>query len=178
MEYGHVVLANSKQEFVAKIIKWFTASNWSHSLVTSSPQIGREMGLEAAGNGVSEVLFDLAYRKNSGQGYRVYRVNLPQETKDAGLAAVLPDLETPYGYLDLPWFAWRALNRMVGKDIKAQDNWASKREICSQLVVKYLTACGLGDLFKGYGRNAIAPQDLQVIMEANPQLFELIEFKE
>lgn len=178
MEYGHVVLANSKQEFTARMIKLLTRSQWSHSLVTSAPQLGVEMGMEAAGSGVSQLPFDKAYRQDPGQGFRVYRINLAQDVKDSALRSILPELESPYGYADLPWFIWRAINRLFGRDIKSQNNWASKNDICSQLVVKYLTACGLSALFAGYGVNTIAPQDLQEIMDAHPETFQVIENKE
>lgn len=180
MSYGHVVLANSKKEFFASIIKWVTRSNWSHSLFTIPPCCGREMGLEAAGNGVSCLPFDTNYRQDPNQGYRMYRLNLSAEVIDAAIATQLDELEVFYGYLDLPWFMWRALNRVLGRDIRNQDNWAwrFKWKICSESVVDYLTACGLGQLFEGFGKNAVCPQDLQEIMDAHPEYFELIETKE
>lgn len=178
MSYGHVVLANSKKEFIASIIKWVTRSNWSHSLFTIPNCCGREMGLEAAGNGVSSIPFDTGYRNNLTQGYRIYAVKVSEEVMDASISKCLDDLESFYGYLDLPWFAWRALNLLFGRDIKSQNNWAYTHKICSQLVVDYLTGCGLGHIFDGYGRNSICPQDLQIIMDAHPEYFELIETKE
>jgi hypothetical protein len=178
MEYGNVVLANSKGELLASVIKWITGSTWSHSLFTLPNCCGREMAIEAASIGVSCLPFDTGYRLNNSQGYRVYRVKVAQEVMDVAIAKSLDDLETFYGYLDLPWFVWRAVNRLFGRDIKNQDNWAYNNKICSQLVVDYLIGCGLQHIFNGYGRNAICPQDLQVIMDSHPEHFDLIETKE
>ena len=176
--YGHIVLANSKTAWLAQAIKWMTKSNWSHSLLTTPPQFGREMGLEAAMNGISSVPFDLQYRNNSDSGYRVYYVMVDDSIKDAAISTCLNDLESMYGYLEYPWFIWRAINRWFGRDIKSHNNWFSQGEVCSQLCVKYLTLCKLGQLFDGYGKNTITPQDLQEIINANPKYFELIETKE
>lgn len=176
--YGSIVLANTKNQFFPSVIKWVTRSKWSHSLFTIPPCCGREMAIEATVTGVSCVPFDQHYRLNGGKGYRIYQVRLSPEIIDAAISQRLDDLEEFYGYCDLPWFIWRALNWLFGRDIKNQDNWAYRYKICSQLVVDYLTGCGLGHIFDGYGRNSICPQDLQEIMDAHPEYFELVEIKE
>lgn len=176
--YGHIVLADSKKEWIAQAIKWFTKSKWSHSLLTIAPEADREMGIEAASNGISAVPFDTSYRNNDTQGYNMYRVLVDDNIKDAAIRICLNDLESAYGYLEYPWFIWRSINAFFGRDIKSQNNWFNQGEVCSQLCVKYLTACNLGQIFSGYGKNSVTPQDLQVIMGANPQYFELIETKE
>ena len=88
---------------------------------------------------------------------------------------MLSELETGYGFLQFPWFIWRKLNRLVGRDIKANNNWDTSGMICSQLCVAYLKACGLEKLLAGYGNGSIAPQDLQNIFIAHPELFEKTE---
>ena len=70
---------------------------------------------------------------------------------------------------------WRRINLLFGRDIKSQNNWNTNGMICSQLCVAYLVACGLSDIFKGYGRGSVAPQDLQDIFAAHPEVFELVQ---
>lgn len=177
IEIGSIVLANSKKELVPQIIKFVTRSNWSHSLFIIPACCDKEMGIEAASNGISCVPFKKSYRQDINQGFRVYKLKLQEDIKKKAIATCLDDLESCYGYLDLPWFIWRALNKLFGKDIKKQNNWVNKNLICSQFCVKYLTECGLGDLFIDYGNNSICCQDLQEIMDSRLDLFEVIEEK-
>lgn len=187
MSYGYVVLASTQGEFIANAIKWFTRSRFSHSFVTVPAQIGREMCIEADGNGIAEIEFDVGYRNNPAQTYMVYRVNLPQEVIDKALQACLDDLEHKYAYLAYPWFIYRTLMwKLFKKDIKAKNNWYTKNLVCSGLVRLYLDAesvrdhlssKGLQNLFSGYGLGSMAPEDLFYVLEANPELFTKIEAK-
>lgn len=173
--YGHVVLASTKKGFVPNAIKWFTRSKFSHSLVTLPDMLGAPLCIEAAEGGVDAVRFDNNYANDPGQGYQVWRVKIDQSIKDAAIVSVLNDLEIRYGLFQFAWFMWRALNRLFGRDVKNQDNWNHDGMICSQLCVAYLTSCGLGHLFQGYGQGSVAPQDLQDIFMAHPELFELVQ---
>lgn len=175
MNPGDVVLADTKKGFVVNAIKWFTKSQFSHSLVTMPSLMDFPMCIEAAENGVDMTRFDTGYENNMGQGYQVWSINIDQDIKDEALKVIINDLEIMYGVFQYPWFMWRKLNLLLGRDIKAQDNWTHDGMICSQLCVAYLRACGLDDVFKGYGNGSISPQDLQDIFKANPDLFSLSE---
>lgn len=178
MEYGHVCFAFSKNEWIAKAIAWFTKSQWSHTFLTVPPMLGKEMVMEAGGGGVEMVTFDQAYRNNSGQKYEVYRVKLSPETINQAISKCMDKLEMPYGYLEYPWFIWRFMNKWVGRDIKAQDNWSTNLEVCAGLVDIYLDELGLQALSKDFGNNAISAQDIYEIVKAHPELFELVESKD
>jgi len=173
--YGNIVLASTKSGFIPNAIKWFTKSQFSHSLVTTPDTLGTPMCIEACEGGVDSCRFDKGYSNNIDQGYQVWNIKIDQATKDRAIVSIFNDLETGYGFLEYPWFMWRQLNRLFGRDIKSQNNWNTNGMICSQLCVAYLTACGLGYIFVGYGRGAIAPQDLQDIFKAHPELFEMTE---
>ena len=173
--HGHVVLADTKTGFVPSAIKFITNSQFSHSFVTLPDMLGVPLCIEAAEGGVDTTRFDTSYVNNLQEGYQVWNVKIDQAIKDAAIKSILSDLEIGYGFLQFPWFTWRALNRFLGKDIKSQDNWETNGMICSQLCVAYLKACGLGYIFVGYGNGSIAPQDLQDIFKAHPELFELVE---
>lgn len=175
MEYGNIVLASTKSGFVPNAIKSFTSSKFSHSLVTMPDVLGVPMCIEAAEGGVDTTRFDKNYINDPGQGYQVWQLKVSKEVKDRAIRHLLDELETGYGFLEYPWFMWRRLNLLLGKDIKGQDNWSTKGMICSQLCVAYLKACGLEYVLKGYGKGSISPQDLQDIMKAHPELFKLAE---
>lgn len=171
MEYGNIVLANTKKGFVQQAIKWFTKSQFSHSFVTMPDILGIPMCIEACEGGVDMCRFDKGYINDSNQAYEIWSVNVPKETKDWAIKLVMNELETGYGFLEYPWFIWRKLNLLFGKDIKAQNNWYKGGTICSELCVEYLIACGLGHIFEGYGEGSIAPQDLQDIFKEHPVIF-------
>lgn len=173
--YGHIVLASTKSGFIPNAIKAVTNSQFSHSLVTLPDILGISMCIEAAEGGVDTTRFDTGYKNNLNEGYQVWRVKVESAAKDTAIKSILNDLEVGYGVLQFPWFIWRAVNRLFGKDIKAQNNWDTSGMICSQLCVAYLKACGLSSVFVGYGNGSIAPQDLQNIFVAHPEHFELIE---
>ena len=173
-EYGFIVLANSKMGFVPNAIKWFTGSQFSHSLVTIPSILDISMCIEAAEGGVDTVRFDTGYEANLSQGYEVWRVKIDRPAKDAAIVSLLNDLEISYGFFEYPWFIWRKICKFFGKDIKSQPNWNTKGMICSQLCVAYIKACDLSSVLSGYGNGSIAPQDLQDIFKAHPEVFELV----
>jgi hypothetical protein len=177
VSFGDVVLARSSNEFIASAIEWFTNSDLSHSLVTMPDLMGYPMCMEAVAGGVDMARFDTNYADNASESYQVWQVNVPDSVKEAALKSILDDLETRYGFLSYPWFIWRALNRLLGRDIKAQDNWNTTGMICTQVCAAYLTACGLSSVLAGYGKGSLCPQDLQDIFKAHPDLFTLVGTK-
>lgn len=175
MNRGDLVLANSKKGFIQQAIKWFTKSQFCHSFVTMPNLMGFPMCIEASENGVDMTRFDTSYQNNQDQGYQVWSLNIDQDIKDQALKVIINDLEIMYGVFQYPWFIWRKLNLLCGRDIKSKNNWTHDGMICSQLCVAYLRACGLDSLLEGYGNGSISPQDLQDIFKANPDLFVLSE---
>jgi hypothetical protein len=170
MSYGQIVLANTKKGIEAKIFRTIIGG-YTHSLITIPQLVGVPMCMEAAVSGVNALRFDTNYLQNPDQEIEIWEVNVSEEMKNAGIRAAINKLENHYGFLELPWFIWRWLNSLVGRDIKHQDNWSKNGVICSELCQLYLTNCGLGFLFEGYGIDAIHPGDLKKIMEANPKYF-------
>jgi hypothetical protein len=170
--YGNIVLASTKGQFIPNAIKWFTNSQFSHSLVTVPNVLGVSMCIEAVEGGVDFARFDNGYENNQDQGYEIWNVKVDQAVKDKAIVSILNDLEIGYGFLEYAFFICRRFCLLFGIDIKNQNNWISQGMICSQLCVAYLKACGLDRLFIHYGNGAVAPQDLQDIFKANPDLFE------
>ena len=172
MGYGCIVIANSKNGIVPAIIRFITKGP-SHSLITIPDSVGVPMCMEAADVGIAVLRFDKGYTQNADQEISIFEVNVPDVVKDKAIAVCFDRLETSYGFLELPWFIWRSLNKLFGKDIKKNDNWSQNGTICSELCRLYLTECGLGYLFDGFGKSSLNAKDLQDILLANPQLFTL-----
>lgn len=172
MRYGDVVLASTKGQIIPNAIKWFTKSQFSHSFITTPDVLSIPMCIEAAEGGVNFTEFEDSYVNNKSQGYEVWNIKISQDVKDKAIVSILKDLEIGYGFLEYPWFVWRRLCLLFGRDIKAENNWNTNGMICSQLCVAYLKACGLAYMFEGYGNGAVAPQDLQNIFKSHPELFE------
>lgn len=178
MNYGYIVLSINKYNWLSKCIRWFTNSKYSHSFVIIPSILEVPMAIEAGATGVDAVRFDNQYIYDNTQGYEIWKINAPQHLIDESIKLLLNDLELQYGYLQYPWFIWRKLNKIFGKDIKWQDNWNKDGMICSQLCVSHLKYCGFESVFNGYGNGSVAPQDLQDIFTRYPDLFEKIEVKE
>lgn len=172
MNTGDIVLASTKKGFIPNAIKFFTKSKFSHSFIIMGDLLGVTLCEEADAGGVEVCRFDLNYANNTNEGYEVWTVNLPQAVKDTAIQKIMNELEVNYGFLEYVWFIWRAINKLFGKDIKQQNNWAANSGyICSQLVVQYLKDLGLNQVLVGYGNGSIAPEDLAVIFSAYPNCF-------
>src|ERR1035437_7311574 len=128
--YGYIVLAGTKTGFTPNAIKWFTGSQFSHSLVTVPDVLNTPMCIEAAETGVDFTRFDTGYGDNLDQGYEVWNIKIDQAVKDNAIVAILSDLEISYGFLQYPWFMWRRLCLFFGKDIKSHNNWNESGMIC------------------------------------------------
>lgn len=177
MEYGCIVISNTKKGFTQSVIRLVTRSKYSHSFFTIPSVLGKEMAVEAAGCGISAVPFESAYRNNPKVSYRIYRFKVDGLVKDKAIGKALEKLQTGYGYLELPWFMWRAVNLWFGRDIRAQDNWYQRGEICSEYTSEYISDCEHSKLFDSFGLGSVNAQDILEICEANPELFELTEEK-
>lgn len=171
MDSGNLVLATTPKSFVSKCIRWFTKSNFSHSFVTMPDVLGVSTCIEASEGGVDIGRFDNLYSNNKEETYEIWTLNLPQNVKEKAIVSTMDYLETGYGFLEYPWFMWRKLNLLFGKDIKSQNNWNTDGMICSQLCVSYLKSCGLSYIFIGYGNGSVSPQDLRNIFLLHPELF-------
>lgn len=177
MIYGNICLATSRTSFLSKMIRWFTRSSFSHSFVTMPDVLGVPMCIEASEGGVDMARMDLNYTSNADEALEVWELSAPLDAKNKAVQSVLSDLEITYGILEYPWFIWRRICGLFGKDIRSRDNWNQGGMICSQLCVAYLSACGLSSIFAGYGKGSVAPQDLREIMLAHPELFKLTSSK-
>ena len=175
MNSGDIVLAQCKNNLISKAIEWFTKSQFSHSFVIIPSILGVPVCMEAEAGGVEVGRFDKNYQNNINEGYEIWTIAISPYLKERAIISITNDLEVAYGFLQYTWFIWRRICSLLGKDIKAKNNWNNKGLICSQLVCAYLIACGLSNILEGYGKGSVSPQDLQDIMKAHPELFTMIE---
>lgn len=131
------------------------------------------------------VPFDSHYRDNPESYYDIYQISpsvVSQAEIDAGLKQVFEEYAgMTYGFLQLPWFIWRWINRKFGRDIHRELNWFNTNIICSGEVFDYWIYLGLGMIIpttmSQYHQSTIAPADILSIVKRNPDLFVLVEQK-
>jgi hypothetical protein len=170
--FGHIVLTHTKGNLVDWIIRFVTRSKFNHAFVIMPSILDVPMCAEDSGLGVDMLRFDTNYLNDPNEQIEVWQVNIADVFKMNGLKEVINVLEQGYGYLELPWFAWRSLCALFGKDIKSQDNWSQKNSVCSGLVRnRYISGCGLSYLFKAFGKNSVNPQDISDIAHNNSNIF-------
>lgn len=61
-----------------------------------------------------------------------------QEIQEALYATYIQDSSSNYGFLELPWYAYRFIMELFHKDVRHQHNWFPGGNICSQDVYNYL----------------------------------------
>jgi hypothetical protein len=162
---------------IQKIIRYFTNSQWSHSLLITTPVAGVESVHEAAGRGVQVVPFEKNYEKAPGY-YQLYSISPDYATEDQIFQSLaqchLIYSGDEYGTLQLLWFPYRVfMEKVFKKDVRHQKNWLSNGVICSELVYHFLS--GLGSVFvemlSPFSPDTIQSEDLYRMYETNPHIF-------
>ncbi len=167
---------------LASLIRFFTKSKISHTLLIQS-SLGETETVQEACSIVQVVDFKRYYRNpKEKQTYAVYAVKATEEAKKESLKKVFDEFAgVTYGHLQLIWFVYRAvMENVFKKDVRHEKNWMSKGVICSELVYWYLWNLGepYQALLKPWNPDTIQAQDILNIVEANPDLFELVEAKD
>ena len=154
-------------------IRFVTASKWSHSFVV----IDEETVLEA-NKRVEETPLSF-YRNHPNASYELYRIvkaDPDRVTRAIGhICRVYTGNE--YGYLQIPFFLFRAVYRWLGKQYESK-TWTAGT-ICSELVYVYqeLVADWFVGVDSSIDSDTCSPQDLYEIVKANPDCYQLIERK-
>lgn len=170
--------------FLAKCIRFFTRSKISHSFIITDPVYNIE-SVQEASMLVQVVPFKEHYREDATQTYKVYRIKdqyASQAQKDESLKYCFNEFAgVTYGKLQLIWFVYRWFNeKVLRRDVRKQKNWMADGVICSELVYHYLHNLGpiFQDLLKEFNPDTIQAQDILNIVEANSQIFEMVESKD
>ena len=153
---GDVGFCTKRGNFLAKAIRWFTRSKWSHTYVIyqTEPEI---LVLEAGVFQVQLVPFS-KYESKKYVNAVMRPVNFMPDAIEKGLAKVKEKIEAHYGWLQLIGFIPVVLfKRLLGMKIS---NPAKGGIICSELVLQYLRGLDPGCHWDKMDRNATSPEDL------------------
>jgi hypothetical protein len=162
--------------FLAKCIRFFTKSRWSHTFcITMEDDLLGPIVEEAGPHGVGNVGID---KYIDGPYYfKLWRVKAAPDQIDAGIRRVFNRLGVIYGYFQLIGFVlvwvWYKLT------LRKANNPFRAGIICSELVLMYLQSIfpDNEELAK-MNKNLTSPEDIQDFIEANPSLFEEIPIPE
>jgi hypothetical protein len=166
---------------LAALIRWFTGSPVSHSLLVTEPIAGVESAQEALMH-VAVTPFARDYREDPTQEYWLYRPRFapPERVREALARCHEEFTGARYGFLQLLWFVWRWLAEKLGRDVRHDRNWFSEGVICSELVYWYLRYLGSPEvdaLLAPFSPDTIQAEDIRQILMSHPELFVLAEWK-
>jgi len=158
--------------FLAKCIRFFTKSRWSHTFcVTMEDDLLGPIVEEASTYGVANCSIDKYI--DGPYDFKLWRVVATDDQIDAGIRRVFARLGVIYGYAQLIGFVlvwvWYKIT------LRKANNPFRGGIICSELVLMYLKGVfpGNPDLAK-MNRDTTSPEDIQKFIEANPELFEAL----
>lgn len=180
---GMVGFSNNRISLLGKLIRFFTDSRISHTFITTFEQNGEVM-IEEASTVVWEGTFRQSYRESEDSDYYLFKIKdgfVTQAEMDASLKYCHDNfLGDTYGKLQLLYFPYRwFMETFFNKDVRHEKNWFTVGVICSELVYWYLY--NLGPRFQGmlesYNPDTIQAQDIFLIVQTNPDVFEFVEKK-
>lgn len=161
---------------------------FSHCFLVTVPFAGQHEQVQEASLEVSLVSLQ-SYRDDPNALYEIYAIKgVDATTQVASLTEMwLSYEEMTYGWSQIAWFMWRALNNIIGRTIKGERNWFPSGVICSGLVYRFLE-----NLWKKYNYSlfrmmlstcewdddTVWPADIYKIVKQFPQSFQLVERKD
>ena len=159
-------------KFVAKCIRFFTKSQWSHTFcVTMDDELLGPIVEEAGPVGVVNASIDSYI--DGPYFFKLWTVKASADQIDAGIMRVFPMLNKSYGYamllgFILVWLWYKITLRKINNPFRGGI-------ICSELVLEYLKAIFPdNEELKGMDRDTTSPEDVYEFVLRNPDLFEEI----
>lgn len=176
---GDVGFGGKRSGFYPNAVRWFTRSRWSHCFVVTPPFLG-EISVIETDLKVQLVSFQKEYVEKNADYYEIWRPIAATEEQiyEACRKVYLIQAGSIYGFLQIPWFALRAMCGWIG--ITLRRNPFPDGEICSELLWEYLVALGdnYREAFSFYTENECSPEDLYAIAKGRPDLFEFVIMRE
>jgi len=158
--------------FIQNAIKYFTKSQFSHSFVVMDGPYRSLSILETTSTIVSLTPFST---KISEPNYiEMWEVISTIEIKDILKNNYLTYAAQWYGYLSYLWFMWRWFWRLLGIEKNVMWKWAVTGQTCTELTCNGYLCILFPEIFVGKDINTIAPEELRVIMLANPDKFKCL----
>ncbi len=172
---GCVGLSAKRTGFYPKAVRFFTQSNYSHVFVIAHDYYNKqqvfEVNLEAGLRG-----FESEYIQKNNDSYEIYK---PIKATDKEIYKAVSETfhycnGVTYGFLQIPWFAFRAIFRVFG--IELHRNWFPWGGICSEMPLIYLKLINkeYAQAFAHLTENECSPQDIAAVVESRTDLFQFI----
>jgi len=155
--------------FVAKCIRFFTKSMWTHTFcITMDDELLGPIVEEAGPMGVVNASIDDYV--DGPYIFRIWKVLASDDQIDAGIRRVFPMLNKSYGYFQLlgfilVWIWYKLTLRKANNPIRGGI-------ICSELVLEYLRAIFPNEvILQNMDRNTTSPEDIYEFIMERPDLF-------
>ena len=172
---GDIGFGGKRSGFYPKAVRFLTKSRWSHCFVVT-PQFMGELCVIEADLKVQVVPFQKEYVEKNADYYEIWRPIKASrfQIHYATRKLFFKDAGEIYGFLQIPWFAFRAILGYFGIKLKGKNPFPGG-EICSETLWQYL--CFLenyGEAFSCFGENECSPEDLYHIVKSRPDLFKKV----
>mgnify|MGYP002353996246 FL=1 len=172
---GMIGFGGKRSGFYPNAVRFFTKSKWSHCFVVINQVFG-EVSVIEADLKVQVVPFHREYVEKNADYYEVWEpiAATDSDVLRATSSVYLQDAGKIYGFLQIPWFAFRAVMRFFGVELRR--NWYRDGEICSELLWNYLMQLGpkYKNAFSVFTEDECSPEDLYDIVLIRPDLFQLV----
>jgi len=173
---GDIGFGGKRKGFYPKAVRWFTRSLWSHCFFVT-PEVLGEISVLEADLKVQLVPFQKEYIEKQADYWEVWRPT--QATPEAIDMACRLTYQTQagelYGFLQIPWFAVRAILRKLGMDLS--QNWFPSGTICSETQWIFLMFLGgeYRTAFSHLGQDECSPEDIHQVVLNRPDLFTFVD---
>lgn len=158
-----------------KIVRFLTRSKWSHCFVVM-PEVMGELCVIEADLKVQVVSFHKEYVLKDADYYEIWRPirALESDINTAVKSLFEKDAGEIYGFLQIPWFAVRAIMGYFGLKLNGKNPFP-EGEICSETLWQYFANLRkYSSTFEPLGEDECSPEDLYRIVSSRPDLFEKI----
>lgn len=162
---GSIGFSKSPGNWISKIIRWFTRSNWNHTFVVYQAE-PEPLVVEAS-------KFDVQLVPATKYDHKRYEVvyftpsGYTPEAIEAGIACARRNIEKSYGWMQLVGFIpVIVFRRLFGMKIS---NPMKGGVICSELALKYLQGLESQSSWANMDRNAVSPEDLFEALSKDPR---------
>ena len=148
------VAFSTTNSLLSRVIRWFTRSSVSHSLITfRDATLDKVFVMEANGRGFMLVPW-AKWRKHNTLIAR-YSIDVDENVKMSSLRAVADHLGAEYDYVSLLGFLWR---RFVSRTRNPLDN--GKKLVCSEAVARFLNGIKFDEGLVFDDPSSWTPEDL------------------
>lgn len=167
---GAIGFATKRKNWISRIIRWFTQSQWSHTFVVY--QTEPEVLVVEAGTFTVQLVPATKYESRKYTTVFLEPQTIPGDRIDAGIAKARDKIESRYGWLQLVGFVPVIVFRRVFN--KKISNPSKGGVVCSELVLQYLRGVEPGSKWDAMDKNTVSPEDIYKELESHSS-FKLVD---